>query len=245
LSNAQRSEPIPILRSFESEGEKYVYGYTAIFDSEDSYGTAMTRDAVESSLPHLRSFPAVRFMHKVPFGQIVFNQEVEGAKTFVDDHGFHVLCRVYDQCENEWGMVKAGKWGFSYGFMPDAEGGVQTRKLANGHTVPAFVKGIMYEVSVVDTPSHSDAVAYVVSRMIEPNEEPIPQRKEGFIGMVESAFSHSETRAVDNNKLSNLLDRLTTIEKAVLDAENSVKSNHIIPNSPRFCKPKNPDGSEE
>lgn len=311
LSNKQQSEPIPILRSFESDGEKYVYGYTAIFDSEDSYGTAMTRDAVESSLPHLRNFPAVRFMHKIPFGQIVFDKEIENAKTFVDDHGFHVLCRIYDQCENEWKMVKSGKWGFSYGFMPDQDGGVQTRKLANGHTVPAFVKGIMYEVSVVDTPSHSDAVAYVVSRMIDGhegrNEELEPQRKAGLIGMIECAFRGSERtqpeprtliqrfnendfpkicdgkscsveyqrhceanrpenygksciyrtptneeikrpepqQRIAKSTLPELLDRLETVEKEVYKRENSAKSVHVIPNRPSFCKPKNPDGSEE
>jgi phage head maturation protease len=160
------SEPIPILRSFESDGKRYVYGYAAIFDSEDSYGTAMTREAVESSRDRLEKFPAVHFMHRVPFGQIIFDREVDGAKTFIDDHGFHVLCRIYDECTSEWNMVKAGKWGFSYGFMPDAQGGIETRKLANGHTVPSFVKGTFYEVSVVDAPAHSDAVAYVVSRMI-------------------------------------------------------------------------------
>jgi phage head maturation protease len=164
------SEPIPILRAFESGGAKYIAGYAAIFDSEDSYGTAMTKEAVESSQARLQTFPAVRFMHRTPFGQIDFENVVQfqgnDYRTSIDDHGFHVLCRVYDQCENEWNMVKAGKWGFSYGFMPDAEGGIQSRKLANGHTVPCFVKGSFYEVSVVDAPAHEDAVAYVVSRMV-------------------------------------------------------------------------------
>jgi phage head maturation protease len=193
---AQQSEPIPILRSFESDGIKYIAGYAAIFDSEDSYGTAMTREAVESSRDRLKSFPAVRFMHRIPFGQIDFDNTVEFEgktyKTFVDNHGFHVLCRVYDQCVNEWNMVKSGKWGFSYGFQPDEHDGIQTRKLANGHTCPAFVKGIIYEVSVVDTPAHSDAVAYAVSRMIHgdteekiTNEE--PPRREGFIAQLEAS----------------------------------------------------------
>lgn len=161
-----QSEPIPILRSFESEGKRYVYGYAAIFDSEDSYGTTMTREAVESSLPHLQKFPAVRFMHRIPFGQIVFGKEVDGASTFIDDYGFHVLCHIYDERTDEWNMVNAGKWGFSYGFQPATEGGMEMRKLANGHMVPAFVKGTFFEVSVVDTPSQLDAVAYVINRMI-------------------------------------------------------------------------------
>jgi hypothetical protein len=106
-------------------------------------------------------------MHRVPFGQIVFDKEIDGASTFIDDHGFHVLCHIYDERTDEWNMVKAGKWGFSYGFQPATEGGMEMRKLANGHMVPAFVKGTFYEVSVVDTPSQLDAVAYVINRMID------------------------------------------------------------------------------
>jgi phage head maturation protease len=216
--NAQ-SEPIPILRSFESNNVKYIAGYAAIFDSEDSYGTAMTREAVESSRERLKSFPAVRFMHRVPFGQIDFENEIEFEgktyRTFVDNHGFHVLCRVYDQCENEFNMVKSGKWGFSYGFQPDAHGGIQTRRLANGHTCPAFVKGIIYEVSVVDTPSHADAAAYAVSRIIHDVTTEEPQHREGLIGMIEAAFksqsierptSESLTRAIDEFQFPNLCD---------------------------------------
>jgi len=193
MSKKTMSEPIPILRSFESDGKRYVYGYAAIFDSEDSLGTAMTRDAVETSLPRLQSFPAVHFMHRVPFGQIIFDREIDGAKTFIDDHGFHVLCQIYDECTSEWNMVKAGKWGFSYGFMPDAQGGIETRKLANGHTVPSFVKGTFYEVSVVDAPAHSDAIAYVINRMIQNDvEEEEFDEKTDFLAAMKRGFSDIE-----------------------------------------------------
>jgi len=189
---------------------KYIAGYAAIFDSEDSYGTAMTREAVESSRERLKSFPAVRFMHRVPFGQIDFDNEVEFEgktyKTFVDNHGFHVLCRVYDQCVNEWNMVKSGKWGFSYGFQPDEHGGIQSRKLPNGHTCPAFVKGIIYEVSVVDTPSHPDAAAYAVSRMIQNVTTEEPHHQEGLIGMMEAALGSRSTEQPRSESLTRAID---------------------------------------
>ena len=231
------SEPIPILRSFESDGKKYIAGYAAIFDSEDSYGTAMTREAAEGSRARLQSFPAVRFMHRIPFGQIDFENEVEFEgevyKTFIDDHGFHVLCRVYDQCENEWNMVRSGKWGFSYGFQPDAQGGVEMRKLANGHMVPAFVKGIIYEVSVVDTPSHSDATAYVVSRIIHgdtgenitkgannmPDDKDKKEEKDEF----EQRFKDAETRIIKS--VTEALERKSSTvsaDKAIKDMEERI-----------------------
>jgi len=85
--------------------------------------------------------------------------------TFVDDHGFHVLVQVYDERVEEWGMITSGQWGFSYGLLP-ASDGIQKKCLPNGSCYNAFVKGIFYEVSVVDTPAHSDAVAYVIQRFI-------------------------------------------------------------------------------
>ena len=163
-----RSEAIPILRSFESEGKRYLYGYTALFDSPDCYGTLCTREIVESSWDHLQKFPAVRFMHKMPLGQILFDESVDGMSTFVDDHGFHVLVQVYDERDDEWGMITSGHWGFSYGLLP-APNGIKEKCLSNGKCYKAFVKGIFYEVSVVDAPAHSDAVAYVIQRFINGN----------------------------------------------------------------------------
>jgi hypothetical protein len=58
-------------------------------------------------------------------------------------------------------------------------------------------------------------------------------------------MKHPETRAIDNNKLKNLLDRLEIVEKELRNAENSPKNEHIIPSRPNFCKPKNPNGEEE
>ncbi len=158
------SEAIPILRSFENEGKRYIYGYACIFDSPDILGTVITREVVETSMAHLRKFPAVRFMHRTPFGQITFDEEVEGVKTFIDSHGFHVLIRVYDQCTKEWSMVKNGRWGFSYGFMP-AKDGIQRVCLTTNQCYDGFVKGTLYELSVVDSPAHSDAVAHAHERI--------------------------------------------------------------------------------
>ena len=161
-------EPIPILRSFEKDGKKYVYGYAAIFNTPDAFGTVMTREVVDASIPHLTKFPATRFMHRDPFAQIVFNRQVDGFGTFVDEHGFHVLCEVYDHKENEWSMVQRGGWGFSFGFFPSPDSsGFENRTTPDGRTLPHFVNGLIYEVSVVDTPAHEDAVAYAMRRMID------------------------------------------------------------------------------
>jgi len=161
-------EPIPILRSFEKDGKKYVYGYAAIFNTPDAFGTVMTREVVDSSIPHLTKFPAARFMHRDPFAQIVFNRQVDGFGTFVDEHGFHVLCEVYDHKENEWSMVQRGGWGFSFGFFPNPNSsGFENRTTPDGRTLPHFANGLIYEVSVVDTPAHEDAVAYAMRRMID------------------------------------------------------------------------------
>lgn len=158
-------ELYPILRSFESEGKRYVYGYACIFDSPDVFGTVITKQLVEASLPHLRKFPAVRFMHKIPFGQIVFDQEVKGIRTFIDQHGFHVLAEIYPQFEQEWNMIRRGGWGFSYGLMP-AKNGIAKICLAPNECYDAFAKGTLYEVSVVDAPAHSEATAHAIQRSI-------------------------------------------------------------------------------
>jgi hypothetical protein len=77
--------------------------------------------------------------------------------------------------------------------MPDASGGIESRKLANGHTVPAFVKGTFYEVSVVDAPAHSDAIAYVINRMIQNDvEEEEFDKKIDFSEAMVRGFSNIE-----------------------------------------------------
>jgi hypothetical protein len=58
-------------------------------------------------------------------------------------------------------------------------------------------------------------------------------------------LKHSETRAIDNDKLNNLLARLETLEKEVVNAENSAEITHVIPNRPNLCRPKNPNGLDE
>lgn len=169
----QYSKPIPILRTFESKGKKYVYGYACIFDSPDYYGTVITKEVVEQSLPHLHKFPALRLMHKIPFGQILFNQEVEGIKTYLDSHGFHVIAQIYNKFQDEWQMINNGGWGFSYGFMPAREGGTKTIRLSEGKYYEAFVKGTLYEISVVDTPAHSEAIVHTIERMLTDKRQQI------------------------------------------------------------------------
>jgi len=177
---------IPIKRSIESEGKKYVYGYAAIFDSPDAFGTVMTKQVVLDSLEHLTKFPAVRFMHREPLGQIVFDREVDGVKTFVDEHGFHVLCEIYPSETDKWKMVKAGGWGFSFGFMPDPN----TTGFEQINGVPHFAHGKVYEISVVDVPAHQEAVATAIERSLGiGNPQPTHPERLGFTAMLEEAFS--------------------------------------------------------
>jgi cell fate (sporulation/competence/biofilm development) regulator YmcA (YheA/YmcA/DUF963 family) len=58
-------------------------------------------------------------------------------------------------------------------------------------------------------------------------------------------FKHAQTRTIDNDKLNNLLARLETLEKEVVNVENVPKNEHIFANRPNLCKPKNPDGVDE
>jgi len=162
----QYSKPIAITRTLESKGKKYVYGYAAIFDSPDAHGTIMTKGLVESNLPRLRKYPALRLNHRIPLGQLVFDREVEGIKTFVDEHGFHVLAQVYDKFEDEWRMIQKGGWGFSYGFMPSQHGATKTVCVTPNECYKGFISGTLYEISVVDTPSHFGAKVHTIERML-------------------------------------------------------------------------------
>jgi phage head maturation protease len=181
---------IPIQRSLEHEGKKYVYGYAAIFTSPDAFGTVMSRDVVEDSLPHLMKFPACRFMHREPFAQIVFDREVKGVKTFIDQHGFHVLCEVYESKQTEWEMVQHGGWGFSFGFMPDPNtSGFEMRQTPDGQTLPHFAHGKIYEVSIVDVPAHAEAVAQTITRSLSlVQSQEIKRIPRGLREMLDSAF---------------------------------------------------------
>lgn len=169
MSKKVYSEPIPIMRAFEHEGEKYLYGYGVIFDSPDGHGTVMTRKFVENNLERLKKFPAVRFMHKDPLGQIVWDKGVSDPetgrqiRTFLDDHGFHILVRVYDEQAEKWNMIRNGHWGFSWSALPIKMGQVC---FTNG-CFPSLESGKMWEISVVDSPSHMSCEAHVLKRSLE------------------------------------------------------------------------------
>lgn len=144
---------IPILRSFESDGNHYIYGYSAIFDSEDAMGTVMSKQLVDLNIPRLKKFPTVRFQHREPLGTIVFDQTVDGIRTYTDQHGFHVLVKIYSTNEKEFRMIQEGKFGFSYGLIPTKT----ERQTINGKNVEVFTEGTLYEISVVDSPAHPEA----------------------------------------------------------------------------------------
>jgi len=223
------STPIPIIRSFEKDEKRYLYGYVGFWQIPDDFGTVLTPEIVESSLPRLRKFPAVRFMHRTPFGQIVFDRSVDGIATKIDEHGFHVLVQVYKECEREWGMVKEGGWGFSYGLFP-APDGIQKKCFDNGKCYDAFVKGVLYEISVADTPAHIDAVAHVLRALNGHKGETVSktrkEKKENKLekAEIEQLLKDSEERILaavdkklgDKKAETSLEDALKGLEKRLL-----------------------------
>jgi phage head maturation protease len=154
-----------IFRSFEYHGKRYIHGYGARFDSPDNHGTVMTREVVEESIEKaLKKFPTVRYMHQKPFAQILFDREIDGIKTHVDNIGFYILAEVYPEAEAEWQMVKKGHWGLSWSMAPTGAK-TETRRASDGNYYPHFVKGLIREISVVDAPSHLECEAMVMQRM--------------------------------------------------------------------------------
>jgi phage head maturation protease len=155
-----------IFRSFEHEGKRYIHGYGVRFGTPDSHGTVMSREVVEHSIEKaLRKFPAIRYMHAKPFAQILFDTEINGVRTHVDNRGFYILAEVYPEAEAEWNMVRKGGWGLSWGM--NAIGIVKEDRVAeDGKIYPTFVKGTIHEISVVDAPSHLECIAETFQRMI-------------------------------------------------------------------------------
>jgi hypothetical protein len=168
-----------IFRAFEYQGKRYIHGYGARFDTPDSHGTMMTRQVVEASLDVLRKFPAMRYMHQKPFAQILFNREIEGIKTHVDNVGFYILAEVYPEAETEWNMVKKGGWGLSWSMAPQGAK-TQVRQAADGNYYPHFVAGLIREISVVDAPSHIECVATTIERSLNNNPPPKTYTMQNF-----------------------------------------------------------------
>lgn len=224
------SRPIPIIRAFEHEGKRYIYGYAGLFRVPDDFGTLLTKEVVLNSEQRLRRYPAVRFMHRTPLGQILWDEEVQGVRTFVDDTGFHVLVRVYDGRDDEWNMIQNGGWGFSYGFMPDASGGTEIKCIAENECYPAFVKGFLYEVSVVDSPAHMDAVAHVISRMLNGHKGEIMSVPQD--GGTDPAKNRGEKKKLEEAKIEQMFkDAEERITAAVLAKIEKKKTGNSLENS--------------
>jgi hypothetical protein len=116
-------------------------------------------------------------MHTTPFGTIVFDREVDGIKTFVNDKGFHVLIEVYPEAEKQFNMIQNGHWGLSWSMAP-LGAKTEVRQASDGKLYPHFVKGIICEISVVDSPSHPDCEAYLLQRGIYgSNTPPEPEKR--------------------------------------------------------------------
>ena len=160
--SAVREVIIPIIRSFEKDGDRYVYGYGAVFDTPDELDTIISRQLVEENIPRLKMYPSLRFMHETPLGKIEFDKTVELptgelVTTRIDDHGFHILGKVFKSCDKEWSMIQEGHWGLSYALA--SHGLVMGKRSVDGKVYDSFEHGKLYEFSVVDSPAHIGAEA--------------------------------------------------------------------------------------
>jgi hypothetical protein len=171
MARRVHSEAIPLQRAFEgNNGEKYLFGWAIIFDTADAHGTVMTKKFVEGNLERLKKYPAVRFMHKVPLGQIEFHKTVTDPetgrqiKTYINEHGFHVLVRVYDGQRELWNTMNQGSFGFSWAAVPSKTAQICP---SDGACFTSLEDGKLFEISVVDSPSHMDCVAHILRRSME------------------------------------------------------------------------------
>jgi len=220
---------IPITRSMEKDGKHYVYGYSAIFDSPDSFGTIISKKVVEKSLTRLKQFPALRFMHREPLGQILFDYALDGISTFMDEHGFHILGEVFESCEKEWRMIREGGFGFSYGMLP-AKDGIQTKTI-NGKEYDVFVDGTLYEISVVDTPAHPEAKLNVIERSMNFYGNKLSTSAfppEGFWAMLlEATHSTHPTRPEREQLPNSEFQRM--LEASGKNVQRQIQPTNIVP----------------
>lgn len=202
----------PITRAFDSKNadgtiRHIIVGYGVLLNELDDFGTALSPELVEDSIPLLMKYPALRFMHHTPFGRLVFNETIEGYSTHLDDTGFFVVAEIGVNFEKEFSLIKSGGWGFSWGMFPTAP---PVQKRVGGKMGQVFEKGRVYEISVVDVPAQSNASITVLRGTPQ-----IQQRQEGFIGMLECARGISTTsprestpltRAIDETEFPNVCD---------------------------------------
>jgi hypothetical protein len=157
-----------------------IVGYGVVLNELDDFGTALSRELVESSIPLLRKYPAVRLMHKEPFGHIVFDETIEGFQTHLDGEGFFVVAEIGANFEKEFSLIKRGGWGFSWGMFPSEP---PVSKIVGGRRGLVFEKGRVYEISVVDVPAQSGA-SLTVLRGATASHEP----KSGFRSQLDAAL---------------------------------------------------------
>jgi hypothetical protein len=270
----------PITRAFDSKNadgtiRHIIVGYGVLLNELDDFGTALSPELVEESIPLLMKYPALRFMHHTPFGHLVFNETIEGYSTHLDETGFFVVAEIGANFEKEFSLIKSGGWGFSWGMFPTAP---PVQKRVGGKMGQVFEKGRVYEISVVDVPAQSNASITVIRAAPQPT-----QHESGFLNMLEasrgiSTISTREpaplTRAIDESQFPTLCNpeecppdyarhcranraenygkpciyRTPTNEqlKHSETQQRSAKTiDNIFPNKPNFFKPKNLNECDE
>lgn len=215
---------IPIQRSFEKEGRHFVYGYSMLWHQPDMHNTVISKSVVEKSLSRLMAYPTLRYMHTKPVGKILFDEEIKGVSTHIDSKGFHILAEIFPAHNEEWETIRSGNFGFSYGL-----GFPETQMVQhNGKFYETFIDGIVYEISIVDSPSCLACEVNTVERYFIPTIKEM--QPEGFLAMAEKAFeSHSVSRSAD---FKEILEKIIEKKKYPLTPPMFLKYRDIEPKTP-------------
>jgi len=184
----------PIARAFDAKNtdgsiRHILVGYGVLLNELDDFGTALSRELVEDSIPLLMKYPAVRYMHKEPFGHIVFDESIEGFQTHLDEKGFFVVAEIGSQFEKEFSLIKRGGWGFSWGMFPSAP---PVQKKVGDKMGLVYEKGRVYEFSVVDVPAQPNASVTVIRATA--NHTP----RSGFRAQLEAAHPSNPTATAES-----------------------------------------------
>lgn len=214
----------PITRAFDVKSadgtiRHIIVGYGVLLNELDSFGTALSRELVEGSIPLLRKYPAVRYMHHEPFGRIVFDEIIEGFHTQLDDNGFFVVAEIGANFEKEFSLIRSGGWGFSWGMFPTAP---PVQKEVGGKTGQVYEKGRVYEISVVDVPSQPNASITVIrgKMTMSETEKGKTYTKEEF----DKQLLEAEKRITDNiTRTFNAKNSATGFDTSIKEMEQRLQ----------------------
>jgi len=124
----------------------WVYGYATRFDEVDSYGTRMTRTAIEKALDDYAQWKNVREQHD--------HHKAVGVAPLLqlDKSGLFIAARISKGAPDTWQKVLDGTLkGFSLGGVIKPNGIIEVRE--NGRTIKNIVDVELSEISLVDRPA--------------------------------------------------------------------------------------------